>query len=96
MAQSKAHVRASGKYNKENYDILTVPVPKGDKEKIRSAAEAAGKSVSEYIRNAVYKQMEQESDPLAVPDDALESVTGGTVTPGSDWDTEDYPAKYIN
>ena len=44
-------------YNKENYEQIVMRVPKGTKEKIKSAAEAAGMSLTAYIIAAVKKAM---------------------------------------
>lgn len=40
-------------YIKEKYDRINLLVPKGKKEKIRKAAEEAGKSVNEYINSLI-------------------------------------------
>ena len=44
-------------YNKANYEQIKVQVPKGTKEKIKAAAEAAGKSMTSYIMEAVNEKM---------------------------------------
>ena len=44
-------------YNKENYEQIVMRVPKGTKEKIKAAAEAAGKSMTSYIMEAVEEKM---------------------------------------
>ena len=44
-------------YNKENYEQIVMRVSKGTKEKIKSAAEAAGKSMTSYIMEAVEEKM---------------------------------------
>lgn len=41
------------KYNKEKYEQIIVRVPKGTKDKIKEAAEAAGMSMTAYILEAV-------------------------------------------
>lgn len=46
-------------YNKEKYEQITMRVPKGTKEKIKAAAEAAGMSLTTYIMAAVNKAMEK-------------------------------------
>lgn len=65
MAQTKAHIRASKKYNMDNYDQVSVAFPKGMKAEIKSAAEAEGMSLAEYIRNAVLSRMHSGDDPEA-------------------------------
>lgn len=44
-------------YNKANYEQIKMQVPKGTKEKIKAAAEAAGKSMTSYIMEAVEEKM---------------------------------------
>ena len=46
--------------NKEKYEQITMRVPKGTKEKIKAAAEAAGLSLTAYIMAAVNKTMTKE------------------------------------
>lgn len=60
MAMSEAHIRATRKYQTAHYDSLRLDVRKGDKERIRQAAQAAGVSVSAYIRMAIVAQMERD------------------------------------
>lgn len=55
---SKAQQKAVNKYVKNNYDKILVTVPKGDREKIKAAADAAGESVNAYIKKAVELRME--------------------------------------
>ena len=61
---SKAQQRAVAKYMKNNYDEIKVRMPKGKKEQIRTAAESAGKSLNNYINEAIDEKMqtEQEAD----------------------------------
>lgn len=58
---SKAQQKAVNKYVKNNYDRINVTFPKGQKEIIARAAEAAGESVNGYIKKAVDRRMEQDS-----------------------------------
>ena len=44
-------------YNRANYEQIKMQVPKGVKEKIKAAAEAAGKSMTSYIMEAVEEKM---------------------------------------
>ena len=55
---SKAQQKAVNKYMKNNYDRINVTFPKGKKEEIEAAAEAAGESVNNYIRESVRRRME--------------------------------------
>lgn len=38
---------------KQNYDRVNLTLPKGDKEKVKEAAAAAGMSLNEYIKAAI-------------------------------------------
>lgn len=58
---SKAQQKAVNKYVKNNYDRINVTFPKGQKEIIMQAAEAAGESVNGYIKKAVDERMEREN-----------------------------------
>lgn len=55
---SKAQQKAVNKYVKNNYDRINVTFPKGTKERIQAAAEAAGESVNGYIKTAVDRRIE--------------------------------------
>lgn len=46
---SEAHNRASQKYNAKAYDVITVRVPKGDREKYKQIAEQRGTSLNSLI-----------------------------------------------
>lgn len=65
MPTSKANQRAVHKYVKNNYDRLDVTVPKGKKDIIKAAADAAGESVNAYINTAIDRRMKQDN---AAPD----------------------------
>ena len=58
---SKAQQKAVNKYVKNNYDRINVTFPKGQKEIIMQAAEAAGESVNGYIKKAVDERMERDN-----------------------------------
>ena len=53
MAVSKAQQRAVSKYVKENYDRIEVKPAKGSKDRWKAAAEAEGKSLQQFIIDAV-------------------------------------------
>ena len=55
---SKAQQKAVNKYVKNNYDRINVTFSKGDREKIKAAADAVGESVNSYIKKAVEQRME--------------------------------------
>jgi len=56
---SKTSSAVKNRYNAKAYDRINFVVPKGEKEKIKAAAEAAGESVNQYILKAVKYRMEQ-------------------------------------
>ena len=58
---SKAQQKAVNKYVKNNYDRINVTFPKGQKEVIMQAAEAAGERVNGYIKKAVNQRMERDN-----------------------------------
>ena len=49
MAYTKAGMRATDKYVKENYDKIITKVPKGRKDTVKALADEAGESVNGYI-----------------------------------------------
>lgn len=55
---TKAQQKAVNKYVKNNYDRINVTLPKGYKDTLKAAAEAAGESVNGYIKTAVDMRME--------------------------------------
>ena len=60
--QSKAHIRASNKYNKSNYERIEIVVKKGEKAKIKTYAESKGQSTNAYITGLIYKDMGVEKE----------------------------------
>ena len=53
---SKAHMRATAKWEKENYDKVLVRFPKGTKEKI---LDSNAKSINGYIVQAVTEKLDK-------------------------------------
>lgn len=49
----KASTKAKNKYNAENYDRVSLSIPKGKKEQLQNVAENQGKSLNGYIKEAV-------------------------------------------
>ena len=45
-------------YNKEKYDRISLMLPKGEKDRIRMAAAAAGESVNEFINKAIKQRID--------------------------------------
>ena len=52
-----ARTRANNKYNKKAYDRILVTIPKGDKEKLKAAADAQGVSVNALIVAEIKKYL---------------------------------------
>ena len=44
-------------FNKKNYDRIEIVVPKGKKQIIKEAAQAAGQSTNEFINQAINERM---------------------------------------
>lgn len=45
-------------YNKEKYDRISLMLPKGEKDRIKTAAAAVGESVNEYINKAIKQRID--------------------------------------
>jgi hypothetical protein len=60
MSASKAHMRATAKWEKENYAQLVIMVPKGKKELIKKCAASKGESMNSFITRLIYKEMGYE------------------------------------
>jgi len=60
--QSKAHIKASNKYNTKAYDRININVKKGEREKIKAYAESKGKSLNTYVTGLIYKDMGVEKE----------------------------------
>ena len=45
----KAATTAKNKYNEKNYDRINLVVPKGKKDEYKQMADAAGKSLNQFI-----------------------------------------------
>ncbi|MCM1564944.1 MAG: antitoxin [Dehalobacter sp.] len=57
-----ARTRANRKYNEKAYDRIGITVPKGDKEKIKSAADQAGESVNAFINSAIQERIAKSTE----------------------------------
>lgn len=62
MAVSKAQQRATAKYVKENYDRIEVKPVKGSKDRWKAAADAEGKSLQQFIIDAVEAVLSKQGD----------------------------------
>lgn len=65
MAVSEAHKMASYKYNASR-DSITIRPERSKGAAIRAAAVASGKSLQNYILDALNARMEQEGQPLEI------------------------------
>lgn len=59
--QSKAHIKASNKYNAKTYERLNILVKKGERERIKAYAESKGLSLNAYVTGLIYKDMGEEN-----------------------------------
>lgn len=69
MAVSEAHKKASYKYNASR-DSITIRPERSKGVAIRAAAVASGKSLQNYILDALDARMEQEGRPLTLEEGA--------------------------
>lgn len=69
MAVSEAHKKASYKYNASR-DSITIRPERSKGAEIRAAAVASGKSLQNYILDAIDARMEQEGRPLTLEEGA--------------------------
>lgn len=60
MTISKAQMKATAKYMKNNYDEIKIRVPKGDKAIIKGHADDRGESVNEFIKRAITEAIERD------------------------------------
>jgi predicted HicB family RNase H-like nuclease len=62
MAQKYTEARKEGnkRWDEKNLDRISLALPKGKKEEIKSAAAAAGESMNQYISAAIDQRMERE------------------------------------
>lgn len=51
MAYTQAQNEATDKWQKENYEFIKVRLNKGEKEKIKAAADKEGKSINQFIKD---------------------------------------------
>lgn len=56
----KTSSAVKNRYNLKAYDRINTVVPKGDKDVIKAAADAAGQSVNAYILQAIEERMQRD------------------------------------
>ncbi|MBQ9385217.1 MAG: hypothetical protein IJT87_13380 [Ruminiclostridium sp.] len=76
MTTTKAHIRASAKYNKANYAEIKLYVKKDEKETIKAIAAEQGMSVNSFITTAIdyYLSNHCPSSRDILPTDATEQT----------------------
>lgn len=62
MPVSKSQIKATTKYNKANYDKLTMCIPLGEKEKIAAYAKSRGESTTAFFLRAVRETMVRDAE----------------------------------
>ena len=62
MAYSDAQKEATARYNKKAYDRIDVIVKKGQRQIIKDFAAKQGKSLNQFICDAIAKEMEKEEN----------------------------------
>ena len=62
MAYTKAGQKAVDKYIKNNYDNVTLRVPKGRKAELQAHAEGQGESLNGFIVRAVDEAIERDNE----------------------------------
>ena len=73
---SAAKIAANRRYNEKTYDKITLNTPKGLKDKIKSAAEAAGMSMQSYIVQAVNHQLSEDRETIPPETNSGDNTTG--------------------
>jgi uncharacterized protein (DUF1778 family) len=58
---SEAQRASALKYKRGKIDQLNIVAPKGEKDRIKQAAAAAGQSLSQYVLQAVHERMERDN-----------------------------------
>lgn len=69
MALSEARKRATYKYIAKAYDRIVLNLPRGERERIKTAAGETGESVNAYIKRAIYAQMQREGKNARAEED---------------------------
>lgn len=59
MAYTKAQAKATQKWEAQNYEQVKFTAPKGFNDRLKQAAELAGKSKRQFIIEALEKEMEK-------------------------------------
>lgn len=62
MTVSKRQQEHVNKYISQHYDQIKFTAAKGERERIKAAADRAGVSLSEYIRQAIAERIAKDED----------------------------------
>ena len=63
-------IKYNNEYNSKTYDRINFTLPKGEKEKVRAAADQAGQSVNAYIAQALAERMTRDGFSISAPSDS--------------------------
>ena len=63
-------IKYNNEYNSKAYDRINFTLPKGEKEKVRAAADRAGQSVNAYIAQALAERMTRDGFSISTPSDS--------------------------
>ena len=55
----KSQIKATTKYEAQNYDKVLVRLKKGERERIKAKADETGESLNQFIINAVNERIER-------------------------------------
>jgi len=66
--EKKDTIKYNNEFNKKAYDRINLTIPKGQKEAIQAAAQAANESVNAYIYASIMQRMEREQSAAAGAD----------------------------
>lgn len=58
---TEAQKKSAKKWDLANLDRVSIAMPKGKKDAVKKAAAAAGESMNQYIINAIFQRMEQDT-----------------------------------
>ena len=61
MPLSKAHIKASRKYNEKAYDRIELKVSKGKKADLQAHAENKGESLNGFVNRAINETVERDN-----------------------------------
>lgn len=60
MATSKAHQKATAKYNAKAYESIMIRVKKGRKAEIQAHAEKVGESINSFVNRAIDEAIDHD------------------------------------